>query len=671
MRSALLSCLLLLGAAAAASQPAPEGSPFAVILNEEGDHYSAPAFAFDAQGNHAAVWERFRTSGDPQSDVFVRRYDAAGNPLGPALQVNVESADFQNDPRIAMNDQGRFVVAWTSYGQDGDGSGVYARVWSGGQPVGGELRVNTFTTGPQQDPDVGMSAEGEFVVVWESRGQGADGRFGIFARLFDAAGDPLSPEIRVDLPSGRNARIPRLAVWPDGRFVVLWSRGLPEGGAGVFARLFDRTGSPATGEILLAGDTSTPYLGFPAVAVQRDGFAAAWDFCGDDGTCAISGRRFDAAGQPLAGEILVSPAGQRSSIPAVAFDSRGAFAVSWRQCLPGPVQFSNCSAQVRFFDPQGIPLGADAVRWSNNLSDITVAAVGTDFLLAWDAASCVGFSCSGRRPEGIYAQRYRLEVPPAGDCVLTEEVLCLNRGRFRVEADFRLPDGTAGTARAVPLTADSGYLWFFGKGNIELLVKVVNGCARNSRFWVFAGGLTNVEVDLKVTDTETGVVRTYTNPQGTRFLPIQDTAAFQGCPDTASAVQPLPETAEDARAAPAQEIFCFVTDTSLCLGDARFRVEASWRTRDGATGRGRAVQLTPDSGTFWFFSPDNVELVVKSLNGCTASGGAHWVFAAGLTNVEVEIRVTDVRTGTEKIYRNRQGRVFQPIQDTRAFPSCP
>lgn len=120
-------------------------------------------------------------------------------------------------------------------------------------------------------------------------------------------------------------------------------------------------------------------------------------------------------------------------------------------------------------------------------------------------------------------------TPVAGSCVSNATTLCVNGGRFRVQATFATAQGQSGAATAVPETSDTGMFWFFSSNNIEAIVKVVNGCSFNQRFWVFAGGLTNVSVTLTVTDTVTGVVRTYTNPQGTPFAPIQDTNAFL-CP---------------------------------------------------------------------------------------------------------------------------------------------
>jgi hypothetical protein len=116
-------------------------------------------------------------------------------------------------------------------------------------------------------------------------------------------------------------------------------------------------------------------------------------------------------------------------------------------------------------------------------------------------------------------------VIPSVLCTGNASTLCLGNGRFQARASFRTAQGT-GVGVAVPLTDTTGHFWFFSADNLEVVVKVVSGCAFNSRYWVFAGGLTNVEVTLTVTDLQTGTVKTYLNPLNTAFAPIQDTAAF-------------------------------------------------------------------------------------------------------------------------------------------------
>ena len=118
----------------------------------------------------------------------------------------------------------------------------------------------------------------------------------------------------------------------------------------------------------------------------------------------------------------------------------------------------------------------------------------------------------------------------SGPCVPDDRTLCLNNNRFAVTTRWRTTNGNTGQGTGTELTADSGYFWFFNPANIEVVIKVLNACAVNNAYWVFAAGLTNVEVTLSVTDTQTGQVRTYVNPLGNAFAPVQDTSAFATCP---------------------------------------------------------------------------------------------------------------------------------------------
>ncbi len=108
----------------------------------------------------------------------------------------------------------------------------------------------------------------------------------------------------------------------------------------------------------------------------------------------------------------------------------------------------------------------------------------------------------------------------------------------------------------------------------------------------------------------------------------------------------------------------------LSLGPSgRYQVKAAWASSSqGTSGTGTAVVLTPDSGYFWFFNPDNLELVVKVLDACNVNG-FHWVFAGGLTNLEVQLTVLDTQTNVTKTYDNSEGTAFRPIQDVQ-YEAC-
>jgi hypothetical protein len=122
-----------------------------------------------------------------------------------------------------------------------------------------------------------------------------------------------------------------------------------------------------------------------------------------------------------------------------------------------------------------------------------------------------------------------VEPSPPGSCIPNANTICFMSGRFKVTATFDAGHGNAGQANGMPV-GDSGLFWFFSQSNIEVALKLLDGCALGGHFWFFAGGLTNVEVNITVTDTQTGATRNYHNPLGTAFAPIQDTSAFNCSP---------------------------------------------------------------------------------------------------------------------------------------------
>jgi hypothetical protein len=268
---------------------------------------------------------------------------------------------------------------------------------------------------------------------------------------------------------------------------------------------------------------------------------------------------------------------------------------------------------------------------------------------------------------GVVVNNFRAQriLPPCE----SGNALCIAAHRFRVEAEWTDHAGNTGHASPRYVSADeSGFMWFFSPGNLELVVKVLNACGLSQpRLWVFAAGLTDVGVRLKVTDTQTGAVRLYENPEGQAFQPVQDTNAFATCTpeDVAASTMPGGERTVAAEVRKASAL-----PGEPLLRNGRFEIRAMWRTSDGASGEGHFVPLTDETGYMWFFGPDNIEIAVKVIDAC-AFNNRYWVFAAGLTNVQVDLTVTDRRTGATALYRNPLGQSYQPIQDTNAFATCP
>jgi PKD repeat protein len=200
------------------------------------------------------------------------------------------------------------------------------------------------------------------------------------------------------------------------------------------------------------------------------------------------------------------------------------------------------------FSPSGVPVMGTPVQftdastgsptsWTWNFGDPASGTSNVSTLQnpthVFQAADTYNVSLQATNASGSNTATKSVTVSAGGGlpCVPDSETLCLNNGRFAVTAEWTKPDLTSGHGTGVRLTGDSGYFWFFDPANIEVVTKVLNGCGISNAYWVFAAGLTNVKVELKVIDTQTGIVYTKENPLNTAFAPIQDTSAFpSSCP---------------------------------------------------------------------------------------------------------------------------------------------
>ncbi|MEO8504798.1 MAG: cellulase family glycosylhydrolase, partial [Acidobacteriota bacterium] len=213
--------------------------------------------------------------------------------------------------------------------------------------------------------------------------------------------------------------------------------------------------------------------------------------------------------------------------------------------------------------------------------------------------------------------------------------------RFSVVARWRTSDGTTGVGHPVPLTDQSGEFWFFDQGNIELVVKSLDGRGLNRRFWFFYGALSDVEYWLTVTDTVTHAVKEYHNLQG-NICGRADTGAFR--PTAASVAPQALELFEPEPPLAAATVACVAGYNTLCLQGGRFSVSVTYHDHSGGGGDAHAVPATNESGQFWFFDPTNIELVLKVLDGRRVNG-KWWVLWGALSDVEYDVTVTDTTNG--------------------------
>jgi hypothetical protein len=465
---------------------------------------------------------------------------------------------------------------------------------------------------------IGVDSQGRSLVSW-GEWHGVEDDYDVRARLVDRMGNFLTPRFTV------HSTVPGLQAGPSGvaavagdRFVVVWEGESPASPYhDVYFRIFAANGTPVTGDIPVStAPTGARYSGSIASA-GGSRFVVAWSSDGQDGFSEeIYFRVFRADGTPASDEIRATA-------------------------------------------------GAGREGWEDSWPFVALSKSGV-IALTWTAGN---FDIDSM---GVAARKY------FRGCAEGAPRLVLGGGRFEVCAIWSSFSGARGAGVPVPLTGDTGGFWFFGPENLELIVKILDGCGTNQSFWLYAAGLTNVEVTLGIVDTWTGRTWIRDTDLATPFPPIQDIEAFDAC-GASPPVAPAEGSAAVASPAgrrpsllPADSAIaglCVADSTHACLQGGRFRVSASYATRSGQAGEAIVFPLGAESAALWFFEEANLELFVKVIDAC-AEFDRFWVFSAGLTNLFVRLRVEDTVSGEVELYENPLDRAYQPILDLGRFDTC-
>ncbi len=288
------------------------------------------------------------------------------------VQVNAYTTDTQRSPSVAAAPDGAFIVVWTSDGPAPVSALDYsleAQLYaSGGEPVGGQFRVNSYTTEGAFDPRVAVAPDGDFVVVWHNYRPGdyAQQSYDIQARRFASDGSPRGDQFQVNLDTPGIRYYPAVATSTDGDFVVVWSSFYYDyvypPVSSVQARRFSSDGTPLGSEFQVNAYT-TEYRARPSVATGPGGqFIVVWHSDGSTGDDAsgssIQLRRFASDGSPMGVEVQVNThttGAQRRA--EVAADAAGDFVIVWqsRGSPGGDTLFD--SIQARRYASGGAPLG--------------------------------------------------------------------------------------------------------------------------------------------------------------------------------------------------------------------------------------------------------------------------------------------------------------------------
>jgi hypothetical protein len=497
-------------------------------------------------------------------------------------------------------------------------------------PTKPETVINQTTLGFQSSPSLAALGPAGMVAVWRED-QEAPG--GIKGRFLDTAGAPVGGEFWVE--RGEDLYFePAVAGGFNGSFVVVWSIRNH-----ILGRHYKDPHSPGTA-FRISPPAGSVGRSNPGVAMDAAGnFVVVWyDETGSNFNHTLHARRFNAGGEPLGEPVRVDqeriglPSSRGNFTPKVALHDNGSFLVTWD---------SGAGVRARRFDgPSGTwstevglgfgalavpvlhPEGDGAIVWADYLSDVQVRRM--------DAA---GVPQGPAFATGTYFFEYAPLYPSPPAVVLDKSGHAL-------------------------------VLWGGLKDRLSFADTDILGRLFD-RSWQPLG--------------ETFALTTKPFNEGHPAVAASPAGGFTALWNSGSqrisiipGPQPLPDPGLDGSdigvAGKSFAPLCSPDAETLCLGPGgRFAARVTLRhPGNGGEGEGQPLALTRDTGAFWFFGAENLELMVKVLDG-RGVNGSFWVYSAALSDVEYTLTVTDTVTGQEKTYHNAPGQLASRA-DVVAFP---
>ena len=525
-----------------------------------------PAVATEPGGGFVVVWQSRGSSGTDSSEtsVHARRFGAGGEAQGADFQVNTTTGLDQDRPSVATLAGGGFVAVWHSEGSSGsDGSGFSIQgrrfadprfaltglagkcldVEGGRSPESSKAFSRHGGVGPRSSAEGGASwgglaDDGTPVNLYRCNG----GANQVWRLDLTAAPQPV-------VGLGGKCLVPGpVDASGDTRVVI----GACSEGDDVSDRWQLVTLGTARPSTLIHLDTglcldvegAVPDDGTPTILFECTGGAnQVWrpvpEVCTRDslGLC-LTGERFRV---DLEWTSFDGTTGKGQAVPVGSGDSGLMWffeADNWELLVK---VLDGCAINDRLWV---FAAATTTVEYSLRVTDTALGAVAEYFNPLGAAAAAItdtdAFAtcgAAGAAPQPVVkAVPARVASPLGagdkalkGDCVPSPTSMCLSDGRFAVEIAWRDYIGNTGSGRVVAQQSlDSGLFYFFNATNWEMLVKVLDACDHNGRFWLLAAATTDVEYTLQVTDTGTGIVREYFNPLGNAAAALVDT--FETCP---------------------------------------------------------------------------------------------------------------------------------------------
>ena len=458
-----------------------------------------PVIARDANGNYVVVWNSILQEGTAaERDIYFQLFDASDQKIGTETLINSTTMGNQEKPAVAMAPNSDFVVVWAAQLDSINQYDVYGQIYRNNQTFGNNFLINTTQTHSQTRPKVAINADGSFIVVWDSWFQDSSDR-GVYGQRFDANGTKVGSEIQINTTTAYSQARPDITITQNGGFVVIWESWNQDvatpSGYGIFGQRFDANGTKLGGEFQVNSYTND-YQWFGDVLAMDDGnFVVTWCSWQQDGhDGGIYLQRFNAQANKTGPEVRVnSSTAFYQWLPQLARVGQENFAVIWSSWKQDGhregvfVKIYRQDGKALTFEER-VNLTTQNFQWEPGViggsNDLEILAVWSSWGQLNDDYEIVGRRMTLERPVGHMNPGTISPVSGRSSSQLTVHVLdssALTGDTY--EVSFVVPDTLATTTSSMNIvnlnssqTVVSNYI-FFGGASLFYLTPTFEGVA--------------------------------------------------------------------------------------------------------------------------------------------------------------------------------------------------
>jgi hypothetical protein len=229
-----------------------------------------PDVSMNPEGAFVVVWDQ-KINSLPQM-IFAQLFDFQGNKVNSNFIVNsfIDTTQYSHYPKVATTPSGNLVMVWQSSHQIDYESEIWGQSYNpSGEKIGENFRISDSSVSRWNSyPDVGMDKDGNFVVAWSIG-------WNILIQRFKADGSKIGEVIEaIGHVKTKTDKI-SLAVKSSGEFIVAWSD-FRNVNWDIYAQRFDADGNPLGGNFRVNNDQGDNIQQSPVVATDDKNYYFAW-----------------------------------------------------------------------------------------------------------------------------------------------------------------------------------------------------------------------------------------------------------------------------------------------------------------------------------------------------------------------------------------------------------